>query len=84
MSTPQPQNPPAAGCLAVHFITKAFTHGKAIAAVAEGADVLKQAPAKGAAGQGVVSGATLAEISADFIDAMKKRHYDRVVDSIPA
>jgi catalase len=83
---------------AIHFITEAFKHCKAISATGEGIDLLSIADLKGikmslngkvAADQGVVlcpSGGDLAQFSQAFIDAiMQHRHWMRTQkEMVPA
>jgi catalase len=73
--------------IAVHFVTEAYVHGKAIAAVGDGVQVLVKAqiPAheNSTSTPGVVSGKVAAKVIAEFTEAMRKRHYDRAVDAMP-
>jgi catalase len=70
--------------LAIHFITEAYVHGKAIGAGSDGVDVLKKAqiPVDGKA-MGVVLGDNASVLAEEFTAAMLKRHYGRDVEQIP-
>ncbi len=80
--------------LAVHFVAEAYFHGKAIAAMGEGVELLAKAQLKVASGdqtvatnQGVVTAPARGDVKAvirSFVDAMMQRHYERPVESVPA
>jgi catalase len=73
--------------MAVHFVTEAYVHGKAIAAAGDGLEVLKRAQIpmadKAASSMGVVTGTETNALVDAFITAMLKRHYDRNVEALP-
>ena len=72
--------------MAVHFVTEAFVHGKAIAAAGDGEIVLKKAQiiSDSASKQpGVVSGTDINAVVDGFTKAMLKRHYDRAIEAMP-
>jgi catalase len=68
--------------LALHFVTEAFVHGKAIAAGGDGVEMLNKAQVASTA-PGVVTDKNPATLVKGFIAAMLKRHYDRDVESLP-
>lgn len=74
--------------VAVHFVTEAYVHGKAIGAAGNGVKVLRKAQIagenEGSSTLGVVTGDSTTTVVDEFMKAMLKRHYDRDVDSIPA
>jgi catalase len=73
--------------IAVHFVTEAYVHGKAIGAGGDGIEVLAKAQIPIGEGSepapGVVGGTDMPTVIQEFIEAMRKRHYDREVDSLP-
>jgi catalase len=71
--------------VAVHFVTEAYVHGKAIGAGSDGIEVLKKAqiPVGGKA-LGVATGDNVSELVEEFTTAMLKRHYARDVAHMPA
>ena len=70
--------------LAVHFVNEAFRHGKPIAAIGGGLDLLNAASFPTTA-DGVVTGDKAKSVLADFIAAMKQHRFPRRdIASVPA
>jgi catalase len=73
--------------VAVHFVTEAYVHGKAIAAGGDGVEVLRKAHIpfeENRSALGVAVGKDAGKLVAEFLTSMHKRHYDRDVESLPA
>ncbi len=72
--------------LAIHFINEAFRHGKPIAALGDGAALLKAAHLTAMdASSGVVVGDAAKPALADFLEAMKQHRFPRrAIDPVPA
>lgn len=70
---------------AIHFINEAYTHGKAIAAVAEGSDLLQKSSVGRNADEGIVTGSDLKDVLQKFIEAVARHRVPtRNNETIPA
>ena len=74
----------AADGLAIHFVNEAFRHGKPIAAIGGGLDLIDAASFPSTA-DGVVTGDKAKAVLADFVSAMKQHRFPRRdIASVPA
>ncbi|MBL0421428.1 catalase [Ramlibacter sp. AW1] len=74
---------------ALHFVLEAFRHGKALCLIGEGAQLLRIGAPEDAPHPGVVLGrndpAMRLQMAQEFVQAIARhRHWQRVVESVPA
>ncbi|CAH2604082.1 catalase II [Rhodovastum atsumiense] len=68
---------------ALHFVLESFAHGKPVAALGEGAEILKKMSL--APGDGVVTGTDVDKVMHELVLAMKQhRHHGRLTAAVPA